>query len=69
MQIERTVHQSSSPLGATGKAYCALECKNCSGICLSVYFMLTPDERDAVYQLATGSDQSEAAQNNTRRMI
>lgn len=48
MQIERSAMTPSSILGETGKAYCALECDNCSGICLAVYFMLTPDERTAV---------------------
>ncbi|QBF33865.1 hypothetical protein [Thalassococcus sp. S3] len=51
MQIDRmTLKPEQSPLASNG-AYCALECKDCKGLCLAVYMMLTPDEQDALYRL------------------
>ena len=55
MQIDRNVHTPQTLLGKSGAAYCALECVNCTGICLSVYYMLTPDERLALAEMSGGS--------------
>ena len=44
MQIDRSTFKSASP----SRAFCALECDGCTGMCLALYMMLTRDEQDAM---------------------
>lgn len=54
MQIERQILGGKAAPGRSKTPYCPLECDNCTGICLAVYFMLTPQEKTAVCHLADG---------------
>ncbi|WP_299295893.1 hypothetical protein [uncultured Tateyamaria sp.] len=45
MQIDRATLAMND---TNGQAFCPLECDGCTGICLSLYMMLTRDERDAL---------------------
>lgn len=51
MQIERAAHDAAGVLGRTADAFCALECVNCRGICLAVYYMLSQEERNALAEM------------------
>ena len=44
MQISRSTLKIASP----SRAFCALECDGCTGMCLALYMMLTRDEQDAM---------------------
>lgn len=44
MQIDR----SSLKPTAQSRAFCALECDGCTGLCFPLYMMLTRDEQDAM---------------------
>jgi len=43
MQINRSILSADS---RRTRAFCALECDGCTGMCLSLYMMLTRDEQD-----------------------
>ena len=52
MQINRS---TLSPNPRQSHAFCALECDGCTGMCLSLYMMLTRDEQEEMcrqYRLA-----------------
>ena len=52
MHIERTgIESDTRSSAAKAKPYCPLECENCTGICLSVLYLLSPDERTALHEL------------------
>ncbi|MBY5934596.1 MULTISPECIES: hypothetical protein [Tateyamaria] len=44
MQVQRTVVETPPPQ----RAFCALECKGCTGMCFALYMMLTREEQDAM---------------------
>lgn len=46
MQIDRTAVTPTIP----NHAFCALECTDCTGMCLALYMMLTRDEQDEMCQ-------------------
>lgn len=52
MQIDRTTVSKPKTQYTARTPSCPLECKDCTGLCLSVYMMLTPQEQDAVYHLS-----------------
>ena len=53
MQINRSTLKSSQQ----SRAFCVLDCDGCTGMCLSLYMMLTRDEQDAMCrQYRQGAD-------------
>jgi len=52
MQIDRTTLATSD---TAGRPFCPLECDGCTGMCLSLYMMLTRDEREAVLRISTSN--------------
>lgn len=52
MQIDRSTLPPAAGATPTRRPSCPLECTDCTGLCLSVYMMLTPQEKHAVYQRA-----------------
>ena len=52
MQIERNAVSPTRP----NRAFCALECTNCTGMCLPLYMMLTRDEQDEMCRLYKARD-------------
>ena len=55
MQVQRTVVEAPPPQ----RAFCALECKGCTGMCFALYMMLTREEQDAMserYMSGNGAD-------------
>ncbi|MEL6451658.1 MAG: hypothetical protein AAFQ19_10380 [Pseudomonadota bacterium] len=48
MQIDRSTHVTDR---AAPRAFCALACDGCTGMCLALYMMLARDEQEEMARL------------------
>ncbi|WP_299371045.1 hypothetical protein [uncultured Tateyamaria sp.] len=53
MRIDRTTLRNDAK---PGRAFCLLDCDGCTGMCLSLYMMLTRDEQDEMVRAYKAGD-------------